>query len=159
MFSGLSSGFLKSSQEPSQEMRQRSSNKTTKTNVISPPKCNRNDYHCWVERSDGTIYDTYFEQYDFIKSFNRIPHNAKQCYEPIQDAIERDNVWKELYETNILPNIKEYGDDIIDKFISSPRPGHCSINAYVYHIRNKHSKLMVGKMGWENDDGIWWEIG
>lgn len=151
MFSGMNSGFLnrKSNEKPKPK-------NTVQKKAVSPPKLFRSDYHCWVKRKDGSIYDPYFPEYDMIKSIQNIKPNAKQHYLPIEDKQEFDSMWTWIFEHSIKPKLKQ---NTLQEFRNEPKFSYCWLNAYAYHIVNDHSKIEIGKMGWEKDDGIWWEFG
>jgi hypothetical protein len=128
--------------------------------VLSPPPSSDLDIHCWVECSDGSIYDPYFKEYDMVKRVHGVGKTTKVCYGAITDKAEKKRLWTVIWKRGIRPIVRDNpGRDVFAHFLSHPQFGHCFLNAYAYHLANKGTVFQIGKMGWEKKNGVWWEYG
>jgi hypothetical protein len=115
------------------------------------------DIHYWIVNKDGSIYDPHFKSYDFIINFNQT--TKKQVHEEFP-LDQQKKWWAFHWKTQIKPFMQKNYDGVLDDLARDPIVGHCYINAYAYKLQNRGTRIAMGRMGWERDDGsIHWEFG
>tara|TARA_R110002110_G_scaffold149375_2_gene340711 strand:+ start:54 stop:428 length:375 start_codon:yes stop_codon:yes gene_type:complete len=123
------------------------------------------DAHMWLENADGkVVHDTHFETYNYVKSVRKLHgptqykawdgEKGKKAMAKIQGMVQ---VRMDATIAGTGMTKKEYWEF----YRQNPVDGCCFMNAIAMWKKNKHLKLRIGSMGWEqkNGKGVFWEYG
>jgi len=143
-------------------------NETTYTNKNDTMRCDT-DFHCWVIREDGSIYNPEFKVFDTIKERWSIDKDEPIILEPFSKELQIEclktvmsclEVEKYLREkTNGLDELSNVDDILTYLFVKDPIFGKCWCNSW-YYKKLYGGKFVIGRMGWRKKDGtVYYEFG
>jgi hypothetical protein len=121
------------------------------------------DFHCWVVRDDGSIYNPEFNIYNDIKRRWDIDPNEPMILEPFSKELQLECL-KTVIDTLKVQVLDGKIDDIDENmlmylFVKKPMFGRCWSNSY-YYKKLYGGKFVIGRMGWRKKDGtIYYEFG
>jgi len=127
------------------------------------------DFHCWVVKGDGSIYNPEFKDYNYIKDVWGIDKDEPIILEPFSKELQleclktiMDSIKIEEYLRILNNKINEVGNvnDILTYlFVKDPICGKCFCNSW-YYKKLYGGKFVIGRMGWRKKDGtVYYEFG